>query len=87
MQQNIRISLIVGLAIAIGAMLVPVSGVPAVFASGHHHHGHHHHHHGHHHPHHHQHDHHSSVRVHQSVDQANLCDHSGCSNVEVTVRQ
>ena len=42
MQQNIMISLIVGLAIAIGAMMVPVSGVPAVSASGHHHHGHHH---------------------------------------------
>ena len=70
MQQKVRISLIVGLAIAIGAMMVPVSGVPAAFASGHHHHHHHHH----------QHDHHSSITVHQGINQANVCDHSSCTN-------
>ncbi|HET7147918.1 MAG TPA: hypothetical protein VFI73_05400 [Candidatus Nitrosopolaris sp.] len=76
MQQSFRISLIAGLAIAIGLMMIPgVNIAPAAFASGHHHH---HHHHGHHH--HHNHGHHNNVSINQSVGQANVCDHSDCSN-------
>ena len=41
MQQNIRITLIAGVAIAIGALMIP--GTPLVFASHHHHHHHHNH--------------------------------------------
>src|SRR5712692_226148 len=39
MQQTIRISLIVGVAIAIGALMIP--GTPLAFAYHHHHHHHH----------------------------------------------
>ena len=67
-------SLIAGIGVLIFALsllaIAPIVSNEA-FAGGHHHHHHHHHH---------QHGHHSSVRVHQSVDQANLCDHSSCSN-------
>lgn len=75
MQQITRISLIATLAIAIGVTLIPGVGViPAAFASSHHHHHHHHGHHSHHGYHH------SSISVHQSVNQGNLCDHSSCTN-------
>jgi hypothetical protein len=40
MQQNIRITLIAAVAIAIGALMIP--GTPLAFASHHHHHHHHH---------------------------------------------
>lgn len=66
MQQKYRISLIAGLAVAIGVMMVP--GSPAAFAGGFDY-FHHHHHHNH-----------NSVRIHQHISQLNACDHSSCSN-------
>lgn len=65
MQKNYGISLIAGLAIAIGVMMVPGASIaPAAFASGNHHH-----HHGH-----------NSVRINQEISQLNACDNSHCSN-------
>jgi len=65
MQKNFRMSLIAGLAIAIGVMMIPGANIaPAAFAGGHHHHHHHH----------------NSVNIHQSISQLNACDHSSCSN-------
>src|ERR1051326_8089276 len=66
MEQKVRISLIAGIAIAIGVMMIPGTNVvPAAFA--HEHHNHHHHHHNH-------------VSIHQHNSQLNVCDHSDCSN-------
>ena len=62
MQKNFRISLIAGLAIAIGVMMIPGANIaPGAFAGGHNHHHHHHH---------------NSVKIHQSISQLNACDHS-----------
>lgn len=64
MQTNYRISLIAGLAIAVGVMMILGANIaPAAFASGYH-------------PHHH----HNSVRINQEISQLNACDNSGCSN-------
>ena len=79
MQRNLRISFIVGFAIAILVILVPGNFIPSAYAGGHHHHTHHHSQRGHHHGHLFIHNH-SNININQRVNQNNACDRSICTN-------